>query len=269
MTTNPTQGVIAEAWEHYKAHWQHLVGISLLIFIIVAAISLLLVLAFDWVGIILAIPISVIGSSLVQGALVKAFDDIKDGRADMSFGATVAAARPFIGRIIGASLLAGLGIGLGFLLLIVPGLILLTWWALIVPVIVYENSGAVEALGRSKRLVSGWGWQVFGVIVLMYLVLIGFGIVFTTLLVPLPDNVADFLGDVLGGALVTPFLALVAIILYTRLSGLNAPPTAAPPVTDPTAAPTSPPPGGTAPGGTPPGATPPGGTPPGATPPGA
>lgn len=240
-TANPTQGVISEAWGHYKSHWQHLVGISLLVFIMVGAVTLLLVLAFGWVGMILAIPVSLIGSSLVQGALVKAFDDIRDGRVDMTFGATMAAARPYIGRIIGASLLAGIGIGFGFLLLIVPGLVLLTWWSLIVPVIVYENSGAVASLGRSKQLVSGWGWQVFGVIVLMYLVLIGFGIVFTALLVPLPDNVADFLGDVLGGALVTPFLALVAIILYGRLRAVNDPTAGSPSATTPIE-PTPPPP---------------------------
>jgi hypothetical protein len=160
----------------------------------------------------------------------------------MSFGETLAAARPFLGRIAGASILAGLGIGLGLILLIVPGLVLLVWWSLTVPVIVFENTGAVESLGRSKRLVSGWGWQVFGVFVLMFLLLIGFGIVFALILAPLPDNVARFLSDVLGGALVAPLYALVAIILYGRLRALNAPATP-PPAGPPSIDPTLPPPG--------------------------
>jgi hypothetical protein len=243
MTGNPTQGVIAEAWEHYKKHWQHLVGIALLIYVGVAAVSLVLVLSMGIVGALLAAIVSIIGAFLVQGALAKAIEDIMDGKADMTFGETLAAARPFLGRIAGASLLAGLGIAFGLILLIVPGLVLLTWWSLIVPVIVFENTGAVDSLGRSKRLVSGWAWQVFGIFVLMFLLLIGFGIVFALILAPLPDNVADFLSDVLGGALTAPFIALVAIILYGRLRSLSAPPATSPTgTTTPPTGPTTPPP---------------------------
>ena len=228
MNSNPTQGVISEAWQHYKSHWQHLVGIALLIYVVMAALSLLFVETLGIVGALLAAVVSIIGAFLVQGALAKAIEDIMDGKADMSFGETLSSARPFVGRIAGASLLAGLGIALGLVLLIVPGLVLLTWWSLIVPVIVFENTGAVESLGRSKRLVTGWAWQVFGIFLLMFLLLIGFGIVFGLVLVAFPDNVARFISDVLGGALTAPFVALVAIILYGRLRRLNAPPQTSP-----------------------------------------
>ena len=241
MATNPTQGVISEAWKHYKAHWQHLVGIALMIYVVVSAITLLLVVSMGLFGALLAAVVSIVGAFLVQGALAKAIEDIQDGKADMGFGETLSAARPFIGRIAGASILAGLGIALGLILLIVPGLVLLTWWSLIVPVIVFENSGAVESLGRSKRLVSGWAWQVFGIFLLMVLLLIGFGIVFALVLAPLPENVARFISDVLGGALTAPFVALVAILLYGRLRSLNAPAATAAPSTPPPAE-TSPPP---------------------------
>ena len=49
-----------------------------------------------------------------------------------------------------AGLLAGICIALGFVLLIVPGLVLLTIWAVIAPVIVIERTGALEAFGRSR-----------------------------------------------------------------------------------------------------------------------
>lgn len=239
MATNPTQGVIGEAWQLYKSHWQHLVGIALLIHIIVAALSLVAVLAFPLVVAGLTVFIvSFVGSLLVQGALAKAIQDLMDGRVDMTFGETIAAARPYLGRIAGASFLAGLGIVIGLVLLIVPGLVLLTWWSLIVPVIVFENSGAVASLGRSRELVRGWAWQVFGIFLLMILLLIAFGIVLGLVLLPFPDNVGQFVSDVVGGALTAPFIALVAIILYGRLRG---PETSAPTTTIDGAPPAPPP----------------------------
>jgi hypothetical protein len=42
--------------------------------------------------------------------------------------------------LIGAGLLSGIAIGIGMLLLLVPGLIRLTIWAVIAPVIVVERS---------------------------------------------------------------------------------------------------------------------------------
>ena len=44
------------------------------------------------------------------------------------------------------------------------GLVLLTWWILIIPVIVLEGTRAGEAFSRSRELVRGHGWSVFGVI---------------------------------------------------------------------------------------------------------
>jgi hypothetical protein len=230
MTSNPTQGVIGEAWEHYKSHWQHLIGIALLIYVVVGLISYLLILALGFVGALLAVVVSLVGAFLTQGALAKAIQDLLDGHVDMGFGETLAAARPYLGRIAGASILAGLGIAFGLILFIIPGLVLLTWWSLITPVIVFENSGAVESLGRSRRLVSGWAWQVFGVFLLMFLLLIGFGILLGVVLLPLPDDVAQFVSDALGGAITAPFIALVAIILYNRLRGLEVPAGTAPPM---------------------------------------
>lgn len=223
MATNPTQGVIGEAWRHYKTHWQHLVGIALMIHVIVAALSLAFVLTFPLVlAALLSFIVAFVGSLLVQGALAKAIEDLMDGRTDMGFGETLAAARPYLGRIAIASVLAGIGIVLGLVLLIVPGLVLLTWWSLIVPVIVFEDSGAVDSLGRSRELVRGWGLQVFGIFLLMILLLIAFGIVLGLVLLPFPDNVGQFVSDVVGGAVTAPFIALVAIILYGRLRGPQA-----------------------------------------------
>ena len=59
---------------------------------------------------------------------------------------------------------------IGFILIIVPGLILITIWSVAAPVVVLENPGVFAALRRSRELVRGNGWQVFGVILVLYIV---------------------------------------------------------------------------------------------------
>ena len=65
-----------------------------------------------------------------------------------------------------------------------PGLVLMTWWVVIIPAIVLENRSAGESFGRSRDLVRGYGWNVFGVIVLTILLLIVFSIVLSLILSP-------------------------------------------------------------------------------------
>jgi hypothetical protein len=225
---NPTSGVIGEAWETFKAHWRHLVPIALVVYVAVALISLVLVLLLTWFGAILSFIISLIALFWVQGALVRAVEDIRDGRADMSLSETYERVRPQLPAIIVGGLLAGLGIALGLVLLIVPGLILLTWWIVLIPVIVLEERSAGEAFGRSRELVRGHAWSVFGVIVLTILVVISFNIVLSLLLLPVSDWLRSFVSNIVVGTVVTPFVVVTWTTLYYRLRAAKEPPAEAP-----------------------------------------
>jgi hypothetical protein len=221
---NPTSGVIGEAWGYYKAQWQHLIGIAFVVYIAIALISAALVGILGFVGALLAAGVGLTGVFLLQGALVKAVEDIRDGRADLSMAETLSAVRGKMPSIAGASILAGIGIAIGLVLLIVPGLFLLTIWVLIVPVIVLENRRAMESFGRSRELVRGNGWNAFGVIFLSWLVLLVVGLVIELVLSPLGDTVGAILGDVVSGTITAPFIALVYTLLYYRLRGVEARP---------------------------------------------
>jgi hypothetical protein len=225
---NPTSGVIGEGWQLYKAHWRHLITFSFVVYLAVAVIGLLLTLALTWLGAVLAGIISLIALFWLQAALVKAIDDVRDGRADLSLGDTFAQAGEKLGSVAVASILAVLGILIGLILLIVPGLVLLTWWALIIPVIVLEHRSAGEAFGRSRELVRGHAWGVFGVIVLMVLLLIGFEIVLGLVLTPLADWLQSFVSQVVSGTLTAPFVAIVLTLLYFRLRAAKEPPAETP-----------------------------------------
>ena len=153
-----------------------------------------------------------------QGVVVRAVVDMEDGRRDFSMSDLFGATAPFIWPLFLAGLLAGIGIAIGLILLIFPGLILLTWWALIAPAIVLEGTGVGGAFGRSRELVRGHGWQVFGIIVVLGIVQVVVGILLAIVAVAISDGrVADALGTYVGSVLVAPLSALAATVVYLRL----------------------------------------------------
>jgi hypothetical protein len=210
----------------YKTFARHLLAIAFVIYLAAAVIAALLGLAGGTVGAVLGSLVQIVAAFLLQATLVKAVQDVRDGRADMSIGDTVRAAVPYLGAVAGASILAGIAITIGLILIIVPGLYLITIWAVIVPVIVLEQSGALASFGRSQRLVRGNGWHVFGTLVLVYIIMLVVGIILGLIFSALPHWFANGLSSIISGTLIAPYLALVVTLVYYRLSGASQVPTA-------------------------------------------
>ena len=260
---SPLTGVLSEAWDLYRRFASHFLLIAFVIYVITAVLVALLSLAGVF-GAILGAILSFAATYVVQASLIKAVQDVRDGRVDLNLSETVQAASPYILPVIGASILAGIGITIGFILLIVPGLILLTFWCLIVPFIVLGGSGVFASFGNSWRTVRGYAWRVFGTYVLVFLILIAFGIVLGLILRLLPDFLRSFVDNVVAGTLIAPFLALVATLIYYRLTAAHGGETYVPtgPARAqaweppyPSASPSSPPAGATPPGPAAPGST--------------
>ena len=224
---SPLSGVLGESWSYYKRFAGHFLLIAFVIYVVAAAIVALLSLA-GAVGTFIGLIIAVIAAFLVQAALVKAVQDVRDGRADLNLGETVRAVVPFLPAVIAASILAGIGIAIGFALIIVPGLILLTFWSLIVPSIVVGGEGVFGSFSKSWRTVRGYAWHVFGTYVLVFLILIVFDIVLGLILLALPIVARNFISNIVSGTLVAPFLALVVTLVYYRLTAAHTAPAAEP-----------------------------------------
>jgi hypothetical protein len=254
---SPLTGVLSEAWDLYRRFASHFLLIAFVIYVITAVLVALLSLA-GVVGAILGAILSFAATYVVQASLIKAVQDVRDGRVDLDLRETVQAASPYILPVIGASILAGIGITIGFVLLVVPGLILLTFWCLIIPFIVLGGSGVFASFGNSWRTVRGYAWRVFGTYVLVFLILIAFSIVLGLILGLLHSLVLrSFVNSVVTGTLIAPFLALVATLIYYRLIAAHGGETYVP--TGPAGAQVSEPPYPTMPPSAPPaGPTPPG-----------
>jgi hypothetical protein len=64
-------------------------------------------------------------------------------------------AREMFLPILGTTFLIGILVGLGYVMLIVPGIIFTLWWLLAIQVVVLEGLTASAALSRSRQLMKG------------------------------------------------------------------------------------------------------------------
>lgn len=159
---------------------------------------------------------------LYQGMVVSLVRDVQDGRRDSSVGDLYRSVTPVLGTLIVTSVLYGIAVGIGFLLLIVPGCILLTIWAVIAPAIVVERRGVFEAFGRSRELVAGNGWPVFGVVICAALITFVVGAVLLSIAEAIAGGpILRIVFSALASTVTAPIGALVAGVLYYRLLALR------------------------------------------------
>ena len=117
------------------------------------------------------------------------------------------------------SLLAGIAILIGFILLIIPGVILTVWFIFSKYVLVVEKTGVVEALQKSREYVRGYGWFVLGqmialgiIYVVAALLLVGVFYILTSSM-----ETADDLVNLVSLFIGTPFGLVFYYVLYENI----------------------------------------------------
>ena len=217
--------VFSQIFGIYGQQFALLIGGALAVFVPVAIINGLLYDEGGFVLTLIANAVALVASYLYQGMVVEAARDILDGRRDQSIGGLFRSAGAVVGTLIVVGILAGIAIAIGFVLLIIPGLILITIWAVIVPVVVIERAGVFEAFGRSRELVKGNGWQVFGVLVLLFIATFVIQVLIAAILGGIFDSVFGFaLGVLITSLLMAPLTALAASVIYFELKAIKGEP---------------------------------------------
>jgi hypothetical protein len=227
--------VIGEAWTLYTGFFLRFFLLGLVVFAVLNLVYALLVEAISsdsngaaaFLGII-GLAIAVIGTTWLQGAFVYAVQDARDGSFDASLGDVFARVSHAVFPLLVAGLLAGLGIALGFVLLIVPGLFLLTIWAVIGPVIVVERASALDSFGRSRALVRGHGWTVFAIVLIMGLLSAIASSLLQAAFAFLPRFLEILVGGTIAQAVVAPLMAIAIALTYFRLREAHGEAAAAP-----------------------------------------
>jgi hypothetical protein len=120
-----------------------------------------------------------------------------------------------LGSILLVAVLVVLAVIGGFILLIIPGFIVLTRLWVSTPAVVIEDRRGREALKRSWNLVTGYSWPVFGAIIVSGLLT---GLFSGLLTAVFPDNLAgQAIGQTIATTLTTPYSVLVGILIYFSL----------------------------------------------------
>jgi hypothetical protein len=212
--------VVGEAFSVYRDNLGPLLGSAIAVFLVIGLLSALLE-STDSVALgLVAALLALAGHALYTGFVVKLVQDVRDGRRDDTVGDLFSAAAPAILPLIAFGILYAIGVGIGFVLLIVPGLFLLTFWSLGAPAIVIERAGPIEAFGRSWRLVKGEGWSVFATLLVVVLIVIGVGIVLAAIAAPIGDGeAATYVASIVANAITAPIFALAVSIMYFDLGG--------------------------------------------------
>jgi uncharacterized membrane protein len=94
--------------------------------------------------------------------------------------------RPFW-KFLGTSILVGLAIGIGFVLLIVPGIIAAVFFMFATVLVIDRDLGPIEAMKESMAIGRGHRWPLLGLIALIALIMLaGVLVLFVGLLVAMP-----------------------------------------------------------------------------------
>jgi hypothetical protein len=213
--------VINETFGIYGSNLAGLLGSAAAIFIFVGIIQGLL---YDAGGIglpLLGAALGVAAQALYTGFVVKLVEDVRDGRRDYGAGELLSSASGSIVPLILNGLLRAIAVTIGFFLLIVPGLILLTIWAVTAPAIVVEREGVIGAFGRSWELVKGHAWAVFGVILIVFLITIGISLIAGVIGAAFGTGGRVLLGTI-AVVVTAPIGALASAVMFFDLGGGSA-----------------------------------------------
>jgi hypothetical protein len=125
-------------------------------------------------------------------------------------------------KLVILGLLQALVIGLGSML-IVPGLWVLTLWAVAMPAMLVEGLQLIAAFNRSTQLTKGHRWGVLGVYILLFVLLVVGGGILIIGLHGILDVAAGSTGSQilgwLGGSVLSVVFCSLPAVLYVLLRG--------------------------------------------------
>jgi len=157
---------------------------------------------------------------IITAICIYALQSIAEGERPSPSQVFVAGFEAFT-PLFGAVVLAAIGIALGFLALIIPGVYLAVRWYFVPQAVVIEGARGPAALTRSSQIVQGFWWRTFGLVVMANLAIAIPSLVllapFTAIAASTDESVWALVGTILTTAVTTPFVALYSTLLYYDL----------------------------------------------------
>lgn len=161
--------------------------------------------------------------SLTQAAIIYGtFQDLRGDKAGI--GACIARGLLSMFPVILGSIIFTIAIGLASILLLIPGLILMTMWWVYIPAIVVERKSILDSLGRSSELTAGNRWAIFGLIIIASILsvlmrLVTHTITLSVVTIPTIAEIpyAPFVLNYIGSSVTAAFGAVAVAVGYYHL----------------------------------------------------
>jgi len=173
------------------------------------------------VGIILMIVLPMVIYGLSTALIVCAAYDAKLGRPariGQYFSIALTRAVP----VMLVSLVVGIVVGIGFMLLVIPGLYLAALFSVAIVVVVLESQW-FGSLGRSIELTKNYRWPILGTLILLYLVILVLNLIlglFSVALFSIPPIIGIIVYSAIG-AVGSALLSIGFVLIYARLRELK------------------------------------------------
>ncbi|CAL78008.1 conserved hypothetical protein; putative permease of the major falicitator superfamily [Bradyrhizobium sp. ORS 278] len=123
---------------------------------------------FGWLGGVAGIATFLLGIVAQAITLYAAYQQM--GGKPFSVAQSLSAGLGRCFPVIGVALLSSLGIGIASLFFLIPGLMVYCALYVAVPACVIEKTAVFDSINRSSDLTKGYRWQIFGLILLVYIV---------------------------------------------------------------------------------------------------
>jgi hypothetical protein len=164
---------------------------------------------------------AVLITPLISALHMHAVVSIGDGRKPR-LGSVVLRGVQVLPVVAAAAVMSSLGIALGYVALIVPGILLGLRWAVVAQAAALEHEGWLGALRSSGRLTHGHYWHVFGLILVAGALAVAVRLGFGAFALGSTSGVASVSVGIAVDTFVASFAALTLAMLYFDLRSRRA-----------------------------------------------
>ena len=233
----PLRTVLLAGFATYRANWTTILAVSAAILVPTAALEGIIVAALDGqlgsdvlplaLLAAAAVAASGLGYFLLKGVIAQIVVAERTGSPRPSIAA-IARSLPVL-TLLAVDVILTLGITVGLELLILPGVVFGTWFALAPIVVETEHRGVIDSLRRSGDLVKGRFWSVF-LLLFTTLALVGalhwpLDSLVEEVFAGLSEALQEGIGYLLAGVLIKPVGAVITVELTLELAARHeAPP---------------------------------------------
>jgi hypothetical protein len=156
--------------------------------------------------------VALITSAIAEGVCIKNTSNLVEKGATNTEEALTFTVHKLL-SLLAASIITGIMIGVGLVLLVVPGIIFAIMFSLAIPSVIIENVGVVDSLSKSRKLVSNRWLKTFAFYIIIGIIILFVAVI--AIFVAEPFGAFGSLAKNMVNSIVTAFAGPVVPIAVT------------------------------------------------------